>query len=305
MRAKPAFKFSPAVIARARRCGVYQKSPGGAFYADFRPFAARGGRQSALVPDGEHQATKDRSVATALFSKRQQILMELAEAGPRTAMPTPVVPRFGAVIEEHLLEKANDGKSSHGTLRHDEIALRLWFDFFGNCELNDITPLRSKAYIKKRRAEEGRRPGTTLSNATVRNDVHSLSNLLARACSMQPQRWIKRRTSRATFANYSVTSACCATPVPTNALVRLRANCRAYSWRPDWRTSMVPLNPSLKRASRCFFTRECATGSFLLARSGPRLRERHGACAREQVSQAETQIARATGGDVAGTTCDA
>lgn len=181
MSARAAVKFSPAVIARANRCGVYQKTPGGAFYADFRPLAAWGGKQSALVPEGEHQATKDQSIATALFAKRQQILMELAEAGPRTAAPTPRVPRFGAFIEEHLLRKSNDGKSSHGTLRHDEISLRLWFRFLGDCELSDITALRIQDYIDQRRAQPGRSPGTLLSNATVRNDVHSLSNLLARA----------------------------------------------------------------------------------------------------------------------------
>jgi integrase len=185
MSTKAATKFSPAVIARANRCGVYQKAPGGAFYADFRAFAAWGGKQSALVPDGEHHATRDRSVATALFAKRQHSMMELAEAGPRTAALAPRAPRFGPFIEEHLLRKSRDGKSSRGTLRRDEIALRLWFDFLGNCELSDITPLRIQAFIDKRRAQPGRCPRTTLSNATVRNDIHALSNLLKRAHSLR------------------------------------------------------------------------------------------------------------------------
>ena len=181
MSTKAATKFSPAVIARANRCGVYQKAPGGAFYADFRAFAAWGGKQCALVPDSEHHATKDRSVATALFARRQHSLMELAEAGPRTAAPTPLAPRFGPFIEEHLQRKAGEKKSSDGTLRHDETCLRLWFSFLGNCELSDITALRIQEYIDQRRKQPGRSPGTLLSDATVRNDVHALSNLLERA----------------------------------------------------------------------------------------------------------------------------
>ncbi len=95
MSVKEIARFSPAVIARANRCGVYQKAPGGAFYVDFRAFAAWGGKQSALVPDGEGQATCDRSVAAALFAQRQHQQMELAEAGRRVATPTPRAPRFG------------------------------------------------------------------------------------------------------------------------------------------------------------------------------------------------------------------
>jgi integrase len=182
---KPAFKFSPSVKALANRCRVYQKAPSGAFYADFRAFAAWGGKLAALVPDGEKQATKERSVAAAIFAKRQLSLMELAETGPLTAALTPPAPRFGPFIAEHLRRKAKDGKSSRGTLRHDEISLRLWFEFLGNCELSDITPLRIQAFIDKRRKQPGRSPGTMLSNATVRNDIHALSNLLSRARSLR------------------------------------------------------------------------------------------------------------------------
>ncbi|MCO4099451.1 MAG: hypothetical protein HEQ38_08640 [Gemmatimonas sp.] len=181
MSAKPAFKYSPSVKALANRCRVYQKAPNGAFYADFRAFAAWGGKLAALVPDGEKQATKERSVAAALFAKRQLSLMELAEAGARVTAPTPLAPRFGAFISEHLFRKAREGKSSKGTLRHDETSLRLWFDFLGNCELGDITALRIQEYIDQRRVQPGRCSGTLLSNATVRNDVHALSNLLERA----------------------------------------------------------------------------------------------------------------------------
>ncbi len=70
-------------------------------------------------------------------------------------------------------------------MRRDEIPLRLSLDFLGNCELKDITPLRIQAFIDKRRAQPGRRPVTTLSNATVRNDIHALSNLLKRAHSLR------------------------------------------------------------------------------------------------------------------------
>jgi integrase len=53
--------------------------------------------------------------------------------------------------------------------------------FFGNIRLEEFATLRVQDYIDARRKAPGIRAGTTLSNATIRNELHSLSNLLSRA----------------------------------------------------------------------------------------------------------------------------
>ena len=173
---------SSAAQALADACRLYQKCKDGPWYADLRPFRAWGGKQVALVPEGQRLATTRRGLATKLYSAHLETFiakMERGEASPSTPASAP--PRLGPYGAEHLRKKRQAGRAKDGTIQNDEKCLRRLLRWFGNCRLTEITTTRLDAYVDYRLQQPGSKAGTTLSNATVRNELHTLSNLLSRA----------------------------------------------------------------------------------------------------------------------------
>jgi integrase len=173
--------FSAETRRLASRCKVYQKSQRGPFYADFRPFARWGGKQEALIPPGTTRATKERSVATALFAARLEAWQRSAEADQPMAGSSGRAPRLLEFSATYLKERNLDEDASEGTLRKHESSLRQIVEYFGDCALLALTPARINDFVRARQEQPGRKPGTRLSNATIRNDLNALANLLGTA----------------------------------------------------------------------------------------------------------------------------
>lgn len=150
----------------------------GRYYGEFRDL---GGGREALIPPGESRATKDRDVAAYLASERVKELERRHR--DRTLLNVEHEASLAEYGARHLELKAKSGGVTRRWLRQSEGHLRIAVSFFGaDVDLRAITPRHVEGYVEfLRRRSNGR--GGTLSEASVRKNLNTLSNLYRRAVS--------------------------------------------------------------------------------------------------------------------------
>jgi integrase len=161
---------------------IYWRDQGGVrrAYGDFRDYADVGGRQEALIPEGEKRATTDPDVAAMLLARR---LRELEELRRRKAIleirPDATLARYARY---HLMAKARGGRVTDAWLAQHEKALRSAVTFLGDRPLDTITVRDVQAWAEAlARQPSGRRDAATLSPKTVRTYLDILGHLYRRA----------------------------------------------------------------------------------------------------------------------------
>ena len=165
-------------MTKRRHSRIYRR--GGRAWADFRDFADVGGRQEALVADGEPFATQDPDVAAKLSAKRIEELEGLRRQSAILGV------RGGAQLAEyasqHLVKKRQEGTSPRH-LQMVEGQLKATIDYFGaGRELGSISTREVAEWVRALRKLPNGRDGT-LSAATARKYLNALSDLFARAVS--------------------------------------------------------------------------------------------------------------------------
>jgi integrase len=156
------------------------------FYGDFRMWRDVGGKQEALKPRGAKDATTDPTEAQALFAAR---LLELQEARrTRAAQPEDArtdgdkyPARLGPAFVLHLERCAAKGDISQGTLQFYEKCAKRLVRKLGNVRLDSITPAMLTRFVERRRMDRDAKTGKGIAVRTIRNELHTLSNLLERA----------------------------------------------------------------------------------------------------------------------------
>lgn len=152
------------------------------YYGDFRAYRAVGGRQEALKAPGERHATTSVETAEALFAARLRELKRLTADGVAPSARQPAGPlRLVAAFQQHLEKRAESGNFAVGTLMNDAKAATNLFLILGDIALRDIDGDVLARYVTERRARGHRQTGGSISNCTLRNELHSLSSLLKRA----------------------------------------------------------------------------------------------------------------------------
>ncbi|HEU4699991.1 MAG TPA: site-specific integrase [Gemmatimonadales bacterium] len=170
------------------------------YYGDFRRYHAVGGKLEPLCAPGSRFATEDAELAASLYvaraqayAARQVAQAEAAEAAtaaaagfaarPAASRHAPV--RLRAMIELHL-ERKGAGRAGRrpSTVKRDRAALAHVLGYFGNCRLAEITTERLELYVAHREQQPGLRPDTFVAAATIRNELHAISNLFRRAIAL-------------------------------------------------------------------------------------------------------------------------
>ncbi|HUG01667.1 MAG TPA: hypothetical protein VML95_07370, partial [Longimicrobiales bacterium] len=160
------------VYARTRR-GVTR------YYADFRDYADVGGKQMALVPEDQTRATTDPDVAAVLAAEELKRLKAKRSLKDTTGIKESA--GLEAYAAHHLVEKARAGRTTERWLELAEGHLRAAIEFFGaDRDLRSITVTDVQAWANQLARKPGRR-ARTVSGATVRKYLNSLSNLYRRA----------------------------------------------------------------------------------------------------------------------------
>ena len=166
---------------RKRTSRIYWRTRGGArrAYADFRDYRDVGGSQEALITPGEVLATTDPDVAQVLVTTRLKALEDLRRGvalfGRR---PGATLAPFAA---EHLVKKAQAGKTTHDWNAMHELMLERAIDFLGAdraLEAIRVSDVRAWAAHLATVKSHG---GKCLSPGTVRHHLNALSNLSRRA----------------------------------------------------------------------------------------------------------------------------
>jgi integrase len=145
----------------------------GRAYADFRSYADVGGQRKALAEPGKKWGTTDPEIAEALFAA------ELAELQANRAGRVGVSQRrsttLAVLVRDHLVAKAQAGRTSHAHLADLEQRLGVAVEHFGaGRDPRTIEPSDVRAWSESL-AKAGRRPGT------VRHYLNALSGLYRRA----------------------------------------------------------------------------------------------------------------------------
>lgn len=171
---------------------IYTRNQGGVsrYYADFRAYAAEGGRREPLTPPGQRRATHDPDVAAKLYADRltelkrkRQVLQMEGESALQAMVAEEERPPLKAYAALHLRQKARDGEVTPRWLVQAERHLKAAVAFFGaETDLTSISPKDCTRWTNDlRKMDNGR--GGTLSEGSVRKYLNSLSNLFARAVS--------------------------------------------------------------------------------------------------------------------------
>lgn len=159
-----------------------KRSPNGfVWWGDFRRFASVGGTLEALAPEGAKWATWDEEVARQEYNRR--VTHYLAKERGSALGLNRGEELLGEVIAWHLQEKARARKATKSTIERDQQGLKNVLDFYGNVPLKAITTPTLPAYVEHRRRQRGVSTGTNIADATIRNELNSLSNLFRRAMS--------------------------------------------------------------------------------------------------------------------------
>lgn len=142
---------------------------GRGWYCDLRDL---GGRQRACIPEDESTATEDRDEAVRILGRYMD---ELQEEDPDD-------PLLEEYAKRHLRLKRDVGDAAESTIERDELSLRNVLAYFGReVRLSEIDVEGLTDYMAHRLEQDGRGEGTTVSNSTIRAEVHALSSLYKRA----------------------------------------------------------------------------------------------------------------------------
>jgi integrase len=162
---------------RKKKKRLYVKA--GRWYADFRDYRDVGGKCEALIPPGSSTATTDEVIASKLVSNR----LEELEKARRNKVLLGIERDVG--LEEfaahHLMERSRSGRVTDGWLQMMEHHLREAVSYFGSeRQLAAIGTADVQKYVTHLRQHDNGRGGT-LSEASTRKYINSLSNLYRRA----------------------------------------------------------------------------------------------------------------------------
>jgi integrase len=148
-------------------------------YADFRDYADVGGGREALIAPGDSRATTDEIIAEKLVGDRLKELQERRRNRVLTGIERDAeLQEFAA---HHLVERARSGQVTDGWLTMMERHLREAVEYFGaDRQLASIRTADVQKYVGHLRRLDNGRAGT-LSDASVRKYLNSLSNLYRRA----------------------------------------------------------------------------------------------------------------------------
>lgn len=146
----------------------------GRAYADFRAYANVGGGRGALTPPGSTWGTTDPEIADALFATK---LTELqAKRTTRVGVPRRRSTTLATLVRDHLVMKAQVGRTSHSHLYDLERRLRTAIEFFGaDRDPRTIEPTEVRTWAEALAKPGRRKPGT------VRHYLNAVSGLYGRA----------------------------------------------------------------------------------------------------------------------------
>ena len=151
---------------------------GGRFYADFRDFAAVGGRQEALKPPGSNRATTDPEEASRLAERRMAEL-EALRVTPASQRQLPRT--LAAYGEHHVRALRTEDRVTEQWLENIGRHLAAARGFFGDgASLAEIDPARVRSYQHALAGRPNGRGGT-LGGGSQRQYLATLSALYARA----------------------------------------------------------------------------------------------------------------------------
>ena len=151
---------------------------GGRFYADFRDFAAVGGRQEALKPPGFTRATVDPEEARRLAERRMAEL-EALRVTPASRRQLPRT--LAAYGEHHVRALRTEDRVTEQWLENIGRHLAAAREFFGDgASLAEIDPARVRSYQHALAGRPNGRGGT-LGGGSQRQYLATLSALYARA----------------------------------------------------------------------------------------------------------------------------
>lgn len=155
-----------------QRARMYWRE-GRGWYADFRNFAAEGGGQEALIPEGASRATYDQGQAALLFARRLQELQDIRDGRLVREDPGPI-PTFREYLPRHVERREDSVVAS--TLAKDKALLERMLPTWGDLRLPQFTRRRINDWIL-----DMRRQG--LAPQTIRHRLCALSTLLGHAVS--------------------------------------------------------------------------------------------------------------------------
>jgi integrase len=147
----------------------------GRAYADFRDFADVGGRQEALIPEGQSRATQDTDVASILLAARLAELQELRLLRQTTGLRR--IENLSSYVERHLIQKAENEDVTDRTIETNEKHLTAALEFFGDVPLTIIRPSDVKRWMSWLKKTRQGRNGPVVAGGTLRHYINSLSNL--------------------------------------------------------------------------------------------------------------------------------
>ena len=163
-------------MGKKPRSRIYLR--GERYYGDFRDL---GGKREALIPEEETRATTDPDVAAHLASARVKEL-ELRKRN-RVLLGVEREAGLAEYAASHLDLKAKDEEATRQWLIQAQRHLETAVAFFGaERNLAAISPEDLKGYVEHLRQRDNGRGGT-LTDATVRAYLNSLSNMFRRAVS--------------------------------------------------------------------------------------------------------------------------
>jgi integrase len=157
-------------------------------YADFRDFAAWGGRLEALKPEGGGPATTDPDAASVLYAKRLSELQDLKRRHPKglEIAKTDPLDRFATYVAHHITrrQKVNGAKrASDEWIALQEQWLTSAAEYFyrqGNVTLRSIDSDAVRGWLDELRANAPTK-GRPLGDATLRKYLDALGALFRRA----------------------------------------------------------------------------------------------------------------------------
>lgn len=155
------------------------QSRGGRFYADLQKYG--GPSLKAMVPDGEHRATKDEEIAADLYQRWKKYYLDHKRR--RHLGLSQNVP-FGKFAAKYLEDRSELDEVKGVTLEYYGGLLdRVLLPFFKpHTGLGSITTARVREFVKWRlRQKNGRKDGGRISPVTVQKELALLSSILDHA----------------------------------------------------------------------------------------------------------------------------
>jgi len=161
---------------------IYWREQGGAqprAWADLRDYASEGGKLEPLRAPGEHFATTSADVAQLLLAARLKELDALRRSGGLLRPPA-AAPTLGDFAAQHLIARAEAGRTTVAWLAAMQRHLEAAMAFLGNRPLTAVTPADLRRWIVALRTTPNGKGGT-LSDGSVRHHLNSLSSLFRSA----------------------------------------------------------------------------------------------------------------------------